>query len=59
MVSYIKGEAEVKVIWKREPDANFWGPKGMKMGSREGLTMRNFIVSTVRLIYSEWLNLED
>ena len=27
------------------------GPRGMRMGSAEGLAMRNFIVCTVHLIY--------
>ena len=30
-----------------------------RMRSGEGSTMRNFIVCTVHLIYSGWLNLED
>ena len=34
----------------------YWG---VRMGRGEGSTMRNFIVSTVHLIYSGWLNLED
>ena len=35
------------------------GPRGLRMGSGEGFTMRNFIVYTIHLIYSGWLNLED
>jgi hypothetical protein len=34
-------------------------PRGMTMESVEVATMRNFIVCTVHLIYSELLNLED
>ena len=34
-------------------------PRGMRMGSGEGSTMRNLIVYTVRQIYSKCLNLEN
>ena len=37
----------------------YLGPRGMRMGNGEGSTMRNFIVCTVHLILSGWLNLED
>jgi hypothetical protein len=39
------------------------GPKGMRTGNGEGLTMRNFIVCTVHLIFraikSERLRMEE
>jgi hypothetical protein len=59
MVSYIKRGMQAKGIWKLDPEANIWAPGGMSMGSGKGSIMRNFIVCTVHLIQSGWLNLED
>ena len=39
--------------------AKYCGTRGMRMGSGEGSTMRNFIICTVYLIQSGWLNLEN
>ena len=47
-------------IWKQDPDAIIWAQEGWEWGGgSEGSPMRNFIVCTVHLIYSGWLNLED
>ena len=37
----------------------YLGPKLMRMGSAAFFAMRNFILYTVHLIKSGWLNLED
>ena len=50
MVYYIKGGIQAKGIRKKGSWGEYLGPRGMIMGSREGSTMRNFIVCTVHLI---------
>ena len=41
---------QAKGILEQDLELNIQGQNGMRKGSREGLTMRNFIVCTVRLI---------
>ena len=45
---------DVKILITRvfETSGEYFGPIGMRMGSGEGSTMRNFIVCTVHLILS-------
>ena len=45
--------------YKFMASGEYLDPWGMRMGSAEGSTMRNFIVFTIHLIYSGWINLED
>ena len=47
MTSYIKGGTQAKGIWKQDPEANIWSPRGMRMGNGDDFTMRNIIVCTV------------
>ena len=47
MISYIKGRMQAKGIRRLNPEVNFLGPRGMRVGRGEGPTMRNSIVFTV------------
>ena len=46
----IKGRMQAKGILKTGSWGEYLGPRGMRMGSGEGSTMKNFIVCTVHLI---------
>ena len=48
MVSNIK--KRTKAIGKTGSRGEYLGPKGMRMGSREGYTMKNFLVCAILLI---------
>jgi hypothetical protein len=37
-------------VFENEILKEMFGPKGMRMGSREGFTMRNFILCMIHLI---------
>jgi hypothetical protein len=49
MVLYNKGGMQAKIIFKKFLRRIF-GPRGMRMGSGEGSTIRNFKVCTVHLM---------
>jgi hypothetical protein len=49
MVSYIKGGMQARIFDNRILRGTF-GPRGMRMGSGEGSTKRNFIVCSVHQI---------
>jgi hypothetical protein len=40
------------IIEQKQDNFEYFGPGGMGMGSKEGSTMKNFIVYTVHPIYS-------
>ena len=52
--SYIKGGTQAKAIRGQDPEANIW----VRMGSGEGST-KNFIICTVHIVKTGWLNLEN
>ena len=55
----LREDGWLRIFWKHDPETKDFGPRGMRMGSGEGSTMRKFIFCTFHLIYSGYLNLED
>ena len=47
-----EGRSAFKILTGKPTGGEYLGPRGMRMGSGEGSTMKNVIVCTVHLIYS-------